>query len=166
MNGIHLLSLFAAGGLGLVLKRFYFGEPKIDKTQLFHDCCEVSEDCECMYGFKRPDFKKDEITGRVVFHTHHIFICSGQKSTEWKSHVEQEGFAAQLNAALLKHRKQIRVQFSFIEEESTGDGTDILIFPDMIRYNNLKDEHVNDIVDHFLKGIISIYLLFIKFRTC
>ena len=56
----------------------------------FHDVCEVSEDCECQFGFKRKDFKKEETTGNVAFHQKFIFVCSGLKSSEWPEKLEKE----------------------------------------------------------------------------
>jgi mannitol-specific phosphotransferase system IIBC component len=67
-----------------------FVEPEDNYS--FHDVCEVSEDCECEFGFKRKNFKKDEVNGNVSFHSKFIFVCSGLKSTEWPERVESDVF--------------------------------------------------------------------------
>jgi hypothetical protein len=65
-----------------------FVEP--EDSYSFHDVCDVSEDCECEFGFKRKNFKKDEVNGNVSFHSKFIFVCSGLKSTEWPERVESD----------------------------------------------------------------------------
>jgi hypothetical protein len=59
--------------------------------QDFHDLKEIDEECECMYGFKREEFKKntDKILDSLQFHNKQIFILSGKKSTEWAKNEEE-----------------------------------------------------------------------------
>jgi hypothetical protein len=54
----------------------------------YHDVCDVNDECECKSGFKRKGFKGESLQGKLPFHTKHVFICSGQKSTEWVAKVE------------------------------------------------------------------------------
>lgn len=61
-----------------------------NKKYDFHDCCDVSEACDCEHGFKRPDFKKDSLLNHLAYYDKHIFVCIGQKSTEWSTETETE----------------------------------------------------------------------------
>ncbi len=61
-----------------------------NKNYSFHDCCNITDACECEHGFKRPDFKKDALLNHLAYYDKHIFVCVGQKSTEWSAETENE----------------------------------------------------------------------------
>eukprot|EP01080_Neovahlkampfia_damariscottae_P003945 gene3945-7155_t len=123
----------------------------------FHDVCEVSEDCECQYGFKRPDFKNEVLTGNVSFHQKFIFVCSGMKSSEWPQKLEKETEIGKiLDAAIRKHSKTMKLKLSFLEDEPMEKDTiDLLVFPDCIKYINVKKEHVEDIIENVIQSTTS-----------
>lgn len=64
-------------------------EIKEDKSLVEVDPpCDVDNDCECKFGFKREGFKSGEITAKIPYHKKHIFLSSGQKYTEWPEKIE------------------------------------------------------------------------------
>jgi (2Fe-2S) ferredoxin len=114
---------------------------------------EYSDQCECEFGFKRPDFKKGDMVGRVSYHDKHFFILTRQKANEWDKDLGKQGFSVVLKKALSKNLKGVRCKISHAEAvdgESVGDETNnfsVLVFPDMIRYTNVNADNVEQVVN-------------------
>jgi len=50
----------------------------------------------------------------------------------------------------------MKVKLSFIEDEPMKEDTvDLLVFPDCIKYINVKSEHVKDIVENVVENTTS-----------
>ncbi|KAG5400986.1 hypothetical protein IGI04_015593 [Brassica rapa subsp. trilocularis] len=92
----------------------------------------ASEDTE--FGFKRPEMYSTNIANSITSYGRHVFVL--YKTPEaWISHVEEEGLPQRF-ATLLKDRKSdLLVQSKLNVCEGGGSDGDVLIFPDMVRYN-------------------------------
>eukprot|EP00761_Pharyngomonas_kirbyi_P004563 gb/GECH01004568.1/.p1 GENE.gb/GECH01004568.1/~~gb/GECH01004568.1/.p1 ORF type:complete len:313 (+),score=73.06 gb/GECH01004568.1/:1-939(+) len=114
-------------------------------------CSMSSEECECQYGFKRNDFKDTELIGTIDQHVNHVVLCTG--TSDWPANVDeyQEGVGKLLSRSLKKLRKEVgKIKFTLSDAQPKGKGHDILIFPDMLRYNNVATEQLEDMVQrHF-----------------
>jgi len=82
-------TLIFLGGVSL----FYYlkssdVQKKKDDKERYYDCCEVSEECDCVSGFSRPDFKQEKFNGFEGDKIRkQIFIFTGIRSDEWPKEV-------------------------------------------------------------------------------
>jgi len=111
-----------------------------DKDTNYYDCKDVTEECECKFGFKRKEFKAQDPLGNLGDHFKHLFVCSGQKSTEWPKRVEDTEFGTlitnSLKAMTKTHPSLGKIKLSFIEDHSRDPhkGFDVIVFPDSKKY--------------------------------
>ncbi|KAL0479422.1 hypothetical protein AKO1_007680 [Acrasis kona] len=149
----------------------------IEEDELFYDYREVTPEEEALYGFERPDFQKfrqnvvldyedqskkmgqveDEGT-RLAYHDKHVFVLTNQRATEWEERVDKTGFAKEVNSAMNKHRKDLKVKVSVAEAllkddiSQEQDVFDILVLPDRRRYRHVKKEDLADVASSIAKG--------------
>ncbi|TMW90894.1 hypothetical protein EJD97_015090 [Solanum chilense] len=114
----------------------------------------VSDDVK--FGFQRPEMYELKLKGTASVYDRHVFLC--YKSHEvWPSHLESSDSdpLPKLFAATLKARKDdiklktILTICEVREDIGLSDG-DVLIFPDMIKYRNLKESDVDAFVEDVL----------------
>ncbi|KAL3344689.1 hypothetical protein AABB24_023903 [Solanum stoloniferum] len=114
----------------------------------------VSDDVK--FGFQRPEMYELKLAGTATVYDRHVFLC--YKSHEvWPSHLESSDSdpLPKLFAATLKARrddiklKTILTICEVREDIGLSDG-DVLIFPDMIKYRNLKESDVDAFVEDVL----------------
>ena len=118
---------------------------------------EYSEECECEFGFKRPDFKQGSMIGRVTFHDKHIFVLTKMKANEWDKDFDKQGFAMVLKKGLSKNLKGVRCKVSYAEAvdgEDAGDDSNynILVLPDMIKYVGVNESNVDQVAQDLKSG--------------
>ncbi|XP_075505389.1 altered inheritance of mitochondria protein 32-like [Primulina tabacum] len=108
------------------------------------------------YGFERAEMYQKNLAGTVNPYERHLFLC--YKSHEsWPSHVENsesDPLPTLLASALKARKKDIQVQTRLTiceggDDVKLSDG-DVMIFPDMIVYRDLKDSDVDSFVDDVL----------------
>jgi hypothetical protein len=102
-------------------------------------------------GFDRP--KTEPLRGTVKFYQRHVLVCTGH--TEWPAHIETAGgFVQVLSDAIAAraHEMPVAVKLTACDEPSQGAATDLLIFPDMVRYAALREEDVPRLVAEHLVG--------------
>ncbi|XP_078176486.1 altered inheritance of mitochondria protein 32-like [Carex rostrata] len=106
-------------------------------------------------GFSRPEFGRERLVGTVQPYDRHVFLHYGLPTT-WHSHVEAEGglprslsLAIKARQGEMKKKTRLTIHGGADGASSTSSG-DILIFPDMTRYRNLSNLHVDDFVEEVL----------------
>jgi len=105
---------------------------------------EYSRECECEFGFSRPGFKQDSVTGRVAYHDKHLFVLTRKQATEWSEDFGKDGFPAQLKKTLREVNKKDRCLVSVAEAVDGEDASDednglfsVIVMPDMIKYTGV-----------------------------
>jgi (2Fe-2S) ferredoxin len=102
-------------------------------------------------GFDRP--KLEPLQHTVKFYQRHLFICTG--TTDWPSHIEQGGGIAQALSEAIAGRARampLVVKLNACDEPSRGAAgtTDLLVFPDMIRYLGVTEADIPGLVENHL----------------
>lgn len=110
----------------------------------------------------------EPLAGTVKLYERHLFICSGM--TEWPERVEADGgFAQAMAEAVAPFREQmtLKVKLTVCDEPSlgrpgsdgsggsggsSGSGSDLLVFPDGIRYLGVRESEISLIVRKHLVG--------------
>lgn len=105
------------------------------------------------YGFTRSEMYKSNLAGTVGPYDRHVFLCF-KNPDAWLPHVEEDDLP-KLVATALKTRKNditVKTKVTICEggEGSEFENGDVLIFPDMIKYKDLKDSDVDGFVDDVL----------------
>jgi (2Fe-2S) ferredoxin len=102
-------------------------------------------------GFDRP--KLEPLGHTVKFYQRHVFICTG--TTEWPSHIEQDGGTTQVLSEAIAGKARtmpLVVKLSACDAPSRGAAgtTDLLVFPDMVRYLGLAEADMPVLVEEHL----------------
>ena len=101
----------------------------------------------------------EPLAGTVKLYERHIFVCSGV--AEWPERVEAGGGLVQALAeavAPLAEQMALKVKLTVCDEPSLGrpgsggSGSDLLVFPDGIRYLGVRESDVPRIVQEHLVG--------------
>lgn len=130
-------------------------QPNLRYVHDFYDVYqEYSEQCECEFGFKRPNFKKDDMVGRVTYHDKHIFVLTKMRANEWEKDFDKMGFAAVLKRGLSKNMKGVRCKISYAEavdgeevpSEESNNHT-ILVLPDMLKFTGVNETNISQIAE-------------------
>nr|XP_016450595.1 PREDICTED: uncharacterized protein LOC107775384 [Nicotiana tabacum] len=108
------------------------------------------------FGFKRSEMYELKLAGTATVYDRHVFLCYKSHET-WPSHVESSDSdpLPNLLAASLRARKdEIKLKTVLTicevrEDIGLSDG-DVLIFPEMIKYRNLKESDVDAFVEDVL----------------
>ncbi|GAP63826.1 hypothetical protein ARMA_2249 [Ardenticatena maritima] len=95
-----------------------------------------------------------EHLGSVKRYDRHFIVCTGVR--HWAPKVEQGGGFLQALADATKplepHLGQ-KIRVTASDEPSEGDGYDVLVFPDGVRYLGLREEDIPTLIeDHLLGG--------------
>ncbi|XP_059284701.1 altered inheritance of mitochondria protein 32-like [Lycium ferocissimum] len=114
----------------------------------------VSDDVK--FGFQRSEMYELKLSGTATIYDRHVFLCYKSHET-WPSHVKSSDSDPfpKLFAATLKARKDdIKLETVLTicevrEDIGLSDG-DVLIFPEMIKYRNLKESDVDAFVEDVL----------------
>ncbi|KDO55120.1 hypothetical protein CISIN_1g015770mg [Citrus sinensis] len=113
----------------------------------------ISAEDDAKYGFTREEMYKEKLAGTVNPYGRHVFLCF--KGPEmWVARVEASDTDTlpKLLASALKTRKDDMTVKSLMTVCGGGEGTDgdVLIFPEMIKYEGLKESDVDSFVDDVL----------------
>ncbi|KAM1111945.1 hypothetical protein ACFX2I_044880 [Malus domestica] len=108
------------------------------------------------FGFKRSEMFREKLAGTVNAYDRHVFLC--YKTPEaWASRVEgsESDPLPKFFASALKARKNdiaVKTLLTVIEgrEGTEFSDSDVLIFPQMIKYRGLKESDVDSFVDDVL----------------
>ncbi|KAB5521054.1 hypothetical protein DKX38_025373 [Salix brachista] len=108
------------------------------------------EDAAAKYGFTRSEMYKANLAGTVDPYDRHVFICF-KNPDAWLPRVEEDDLPKLVSAAFKARKNDITVKTKVTICEA-GEGSefengDVLIFPEMIKYKDLKDSDVNGFVD-------------------
>lgn len=166
--GLFVLSASALGGLSL--GKWYFkrganaasasasaGPSAKSRTPIAPlpswESVQTDHECECMYGFERPDFltRDGDLLGSIDDFKKHVIICTGQ--LDWPRIItEPDGLAKTFHNYIksLKDKMPDRVKISAcnqISENPNGEGMDVIIFPDLVKYKNVTEKDVAALVD-------------------
>jgi hypothetical protein len=116
----------------IFLKRYFsFQKTATQNKEKYFDVKEVSEECECQYGFKREEFKKniEDLKNSVGNQNVHIFVTSGKKSTEWEENEDKTVLLLIINKEFInnltkeiKKNKNVSPRITLIEDKSIGEG--------------------------------------------
>lgn len=102
------------------------------------------------------------LPGSVKLYERHLFVCT--RDTDWPRRIELDGGFLQLLAEKITHYAldmPLKVKVTAcvdpgLTAESTGDGYDILVFPDMVRYVGIKTADIETLViDHLVSNEVS-----------
>lgn len=106
-------------------------------------------------GFDRP--KIELLLGTVKYYARHLFICTGE--VNWPGKIEEAvGFVGTLAQAVGARGKEITraAKVNACDEPSRGEGHDVLVFPDMVRYVGLTEADIPILVeDHLIGDAVS-----------
>ncbi|PHU27759.1 hypothetical protein BC332_06091 [Capsicum chinense] len=113
----------------------------------------AAEDDDVKFGFQRSEMYQSKLGGTVTSYDRHLFLCYKSHET-WPSRVEasDSDLLPKSLAAALKARKddiKIKTLLTICEVRDgmeVSDG-DILVFPEMIKYRDLKESDVDAFVD-------------------
>lgn len=113
----------------------------------------ATEDADANYGFNRSEMYKSNLAGTVGPYDRHVFLCF-KNPDAWLPHVEEDDLPKLVSTALKTRKDDITVKTKVTICEG-GEGTefengDVLIFPDMIKYKDLKASDVDGFVDDVL----------------
>ncbi|XP_020225048.1 uncharacterized protein LOC109806928 [Cajanus cajan] len=108
------------------------------------------------FGFYRPDFRQNPLSGSVEFYQRHVFLCY-KNPRVWPPRIEAAEFdrlPRLLYAAVVARKSQMKKETRLTICEG-HDGTetsngDVLIFPDMVRYRRLTHFDVETFVEEVL----------------
>ena len=98
--------------------------------------------------------EKDEpLVGTVKLYHRHLFVCTG--ADHWAARLEDEGGFLQTLTEMIKARlpeMSHKVKMTACDAVSRGDGYDILLFPDNIRYIGVLAADLPALVEDHLIG--------------
>lgn len=95
----------------------------------------------------------NDLAGTVGHYARHLFVCTGNR--DWPSHIhERGGFVTALWQALKDQAEAMPrfVKFTACDLPSSGDGHDVLLFPDGVRYHGLQEGDIAALVEDHLVG--------------
>ncbi|KAL5793250.1 hypothetical protein ACOSP7_001844 [Xanthoceras sorbifolium] len=105
------------------------------------------------FGFKRDEMYKSNLAGTVNPYDRHVFL-SYKGPDAWLPRVEESetDLLPKLLSSALKARKNDISVKTLMTISGGGEGADgdVLIFPEMIKYKDLKDSDVDGFVDDVL----------------
>eukprot|EP01112_Ceratiomyxa_fruticulosa_P007295 TRINITY_DN188_c0_g1_i3.p1 TRINITY_DN188_c0_g1~~TRINITY_DN188_c0_g1_i3.p1 ORF type:complete len:261 (-),score=51.75 TRINITY_DN188_c0_g1_i3:80-862(-) len=113
--------------------------PEIEESHE-SECAGCEEEPECKYNSK--------LVGSVKLYRKHIVICSGL--TDWVRKPEKEGGtpAGDLKQIIgAKNLPEGEVLITLCDVPSSGEGVDLFVFPDKVKYTNLRQEDLEPFVD-------------------
>jgi len=105
----------------------------------------------CMV-LKEKSLKKNQekLMDSIGQHNKHFFLCSGKKSTEWSKKEDETDFIKNFTKDL-KKAKNVKPRLTLIEDESVGEGFDILIFPDAIKVFGVTEKNYGDFIKEYFE---------------
>ncbi|KAL3526097.1 hypothetical protein ACH5RR_014469 [Cinchona calisaya] len=116
----------------------------------------VSEEDDVKFGFNRSEMYQSNLAGTVDPYDRHVFLCY-KSHDSWPSRVEDsdsDPFPKLLATAFKARKDDIKVKTRMTVCEGLVDlklsDRDVLIFPEMIKYRNLKDSDVDGFVEDVL----------------
>jgi len=116
-------------------------EPQIEDAG--KDCATCGEEA-CNYN--------PNLVGTVNYYTKHFVICSGLQ--DWPKKVEKVPgtFACKFLSHVKANADKIKgeVKVTLCDEASRGEGLDIYVFPEQIKYIGVKDEDIEVLVSEQL----------------
>lgn len=93
------------------------------------------------------------LSGTIKPYKKHVLVCAGGSADTWPSEVDDDpgSFVTQLCQAIKKKKDSIgyNVKVTITDEISTkgdGSGTDIILFPDMIKLIGVRRDQLDDLV--------------------
>jgi (2Fe-2S) ferredoxin len=97
--------------------------------------------------------EREPLTGSVKLYHRHLFVCTGL--VEWPARLEEGGGFLQALATVIKFRMPdmpLKVKMTACDEGSSGEGCDVLVFPDQIRYLGVRERDFPALVEDHLVG--------------
>lgn len=123
-------------------------------------CAQCDRQCEVL---EYPENVKSKIDHEMMLYGSgnanrwHIVITSGMHASKWKPHVADDGNMADLvGKAAAKHQVKPRVSLCTKAPESGchfEDATDLLIFPEHVKYTNVLKEQIDQVLDYHFNTI-------------
>ncbi|HEX9115727.1 MAG TPA: sucrase/ferredoxin-like family protein [Anaerolineae bacterium] len=95
----------------------------------------------------------ERLAGSVKYYQRHVFVCTGK--TGWPAHIDEDGgFCQGLSEAIAAAGPRLAqaVKVNACDVPSLGQGTDLLVFPDRVRYLGLGPDDLGAFVDQCLVG--------------
>lgn len=90
------------------------------------------------------------MAGTVKYYTQHLILCSGESS--WPSKIEDSGgFTAALVKSIKTSEFSTKPRVTACNAPSQGTGTDLLLYPQQIKANNLIEKDIPALIA-FLQG--------------
>jgi hypothetical protein len=115
----------------------------------------MSDGNDLNIGFDRP--KTAPLLGTVKLYHRHLLICTGQ--SDWPRHIDQDGgFGQALSEAVAARAAEMTrlVKITMCDAPSRGDGYDLLVWPDQVRYFGLHADDLPLLVeDHLVHDRVS-----------
>jgi (2Fe-2S) ferredoxin len=102
-------------------------------------------------GFDRP--KTEPLPGTVKFYQRHLFVCTGHAG--WPAKIESDGgFLQAVWEAMTPRMPEmpLKVKMTACDEVSLGQGYDLLVFPDAVRYLGVREADLPALVEDHLVG--------------
>lgn len=166
-----IVQLTALAGAGAVLLGAYYLGTRHATAPAATSSSAAAETCECgltvAQGGCAPassssaSLYNSQLLGTVKKYEKHFIICSGTEPDEWGAKIDKdEGSFAQLAKQAISARKaELTFKFKLTnsDERSKGsEGTDLIVFPERIRYLGVTAETMPFIVeDHLVNGHVS-----------
>jgi len=176
------LSVLAGSGV-VMLGAWFLGKQCTSTAQTQQHQQEVATPtCECGLTMEQggctpqaqdsaPSFNS-ELLGTVGKYEKHFIICSGTDSDSWGAKIERDegSFAQMAKEAISVRKADIPFKFKLTnsdERSKAGEGlTDLIVFPECIRYIGVTAETMPFIVeDHMVNGRISPRVKYEEFKS-
>ncbi|XP_019246075.1 PREDICTED: altered inheritance of mitochondria protein 32-like [Nicotiana attenuata] len=139
-----------------ILSHAMAGTPENFSTDATTPAVTDAEADDVKFGFQRAEMYQSKLAGTATSYDRHLFLCYKSHET-WPSRVEasDSDLLPMLLSNALKARKddiKIKTMLTICEvrdDMEVSDG-DVLIFPEMIKYRDLKESDVDAFVDDVL----------------
>jgi len=102
-----------------------------------------------------------QLLGTVKKYEKHFVICAGTEADQWGAKIDRDkgSFASAAKRAISSRKKELTYKFKITnsdERSKSPEGTDLIVFPEGIRYLGVTEETLQFIVeDHLIKGQVS-----------
>ncbi|CAL9248378.1 unnamed protein product [Arabidopsis halleri] len=136
-------SIYFCETLDFVLKKSSMAEEVAENV----NAVPVSEDE--LYGFKRSEMYSGILAGSVGPYGRHVFLCYKSHET-WLPRVETEGLPQRFAKSFKDRKADFGVETKLTVCGGGESDGDVLIFPEMVRYNAIQDTDVDAFVEDVL----------------
>ncbi|KAL3378908.1 hypothetical protein AABB24_004699 [Solanum stoloniferum] len=130
------------------------GTPENFSTDATADAGNANEDVK--FGFQRSEMYQSKLAGTATSYDRHLFLCYKSHET-WPARLEASDsdlLPKSFSAALKARKDDIKIKTLLticeVRDDMEVSEGDILIFPEMIKYRDLKESDVDAFVDDVL----------------